>query len=913
MEIKQIQLRGISRSPSDRMTEDGGVEESLNVYLDNAETAPVVRPKDVTMEIGLPSAQVWDKVFCHKTISSENYIVSTQVHDVTTYTMLAIWKDDGYIPLISLDEGESVGEMTSLGNTLVVSTSKRMLYFLYSKNEYEFIGDGIPKISLAFVNHSAYRGYAGTSAPYLSAYYYLENSQYIKWGKEEYEYEVQDEYSLGVLQEIFSLYKGLIAKNLRLGYINAPVLLRYAIKLYDGTYLEASSPILLGGAFDVQGEIYKDPLSITYKQEEVGELRQYNYDFRIRLRDSFRIGIYKTAVSPEELAKWTNIIESVDVFISPIVDLFPYGDKKAKSENVEDETNSGYTNRIYLDPLTSLNEEKIEQQIISAAPFYKIKSYSLSDFINDSGEMDIIQEDLTGENLWSDSNILKDSDVSSSIFAKSLSTFNNSIIASESKIILPSGLHSLNGQHAYDFDEIAYYAFRYHITSPTSGELVVYSENYQNPSLSPIINPNKGSYIKQEGQMIQDFKADCSPFAIITFPDSRCTSVDIFKYTQRSSTLQFEGVHTLTMKPHPFVSNCSYVWIGLGKSLSSLNYYNSGQEITDIPENRIEEASNKLLVSELNNPFVYPLSRMFTFQGRVKKTAVATTALSQGQFGQFPLYVFTEDGIWAMETGPDGSFISSKPLSRDVCVNPSSITSIDDSVVFVTDKGLMMLQGSTIVNLSPYMSGRHYTMEETAKAIISAQNGFGQYIEVLSDATPFMAFMKKASIAYDYAGQRLICIAPDEKYQYVYKLDTQTWHKLAHDMHLQAPINSYPQCLVLTTEDGYSRIYDFSTLLDVAELPPTIKGVIATRPFDLGESDVFKTIKDVRVRGQFPKGAVKFILLGSNDGIHFSVINTLRGKSWKLFRLIILADLDATDRISWVDIGYETRFTNKLR
>jgi hypothetical protein len=93
----------------------------------------------------------------------------------------------------------------------------------------------------------------------------------------------------------------------------------------------------------------------------------------------------------------------------------------------------------------------------------------------------------------------------------------------------------------------------------------------------------------------------------------------------------------------------------------------------------------------------------------------------------------------------------------------------------------------------------------------------------------------------------------------------------------------------------------------------TKKIIIATRPFDLDEPDVFKTITDARVRGQYARGAVKFILLGSNDGFHFSVINTLRGKSWKLFRLIILADLDATDRISWVDVGYETRFTNKLR
>ena len=110
-----------------------------------------------------------------------------------------------------------------------------------------------------------------------------------------------------------------------------------------------------------------------------------------------------------------------------------------------------------------------------------------------------------------------------------------------------------------------------------------------------------------------------------------------------------------------------------------------------------------------------------------------------------------------------------------------------------------------------------------------------------------------------------------------------------------------------------TKVLDLSTVLDAAELKTPTKGVTATRPLDLGEPDVFKTITDIRVRGQYPKGAVKFILLGSNDGVTFYTINTLRGKAWKLFRIIILADLQPTDRISWIDVQYETKFTNRLR
>ena len=204
-------------------------------------------------------------------------------------------------------------------------------------------------------------------------------------------------------------------------------------------------------------------------------------------------------------------------------------------------------------------------------------------------------------------------------------------------------------------------------------------------------------------------------------------------------------------------------------------------------------------------------------------------------------------------------------------------------------------------------------MENTARTIIEGQNFFCELLPAISDHTHFLAFVKNASVAYDYAGKRLVFIKDDEAYQYVYKLDTQTWHKTAYGIDLTAPINSYPECLVQGSMDGKTRVYDLSTLLDAQESGVPARGIIATRPFDLGEPDILKTITDIRIRGQFPKGAVKFILLGSNDGINFYTLSTLRGKSWKLFRMIILADLAPTDRISWVDIMYDTKFTNRLR
>lgn len=117
---------------------------------------------------------------------------------------------------------------------------------------------------------------------------------------------------------------------------------------------------------------------------------------------------------------------------------------------------------------------------------------------------------------------------------------------------------------------------------------------------------------------------------------------------------------------------------------------------------------------------------------------------------------------------------------------------------------------------------------------------------------------------------------------------------------------------------GGSIVYNLSTVLDHSgaegsEDSAMETGLIVTRPFDLDAPDVRKVIKDIRIRGQFNRGDVKYILLGSFDGINWKRLTSLRGGSFKLFRMVIVANLSPNERISWIDVDYDTRFTNRLR
>ena len=914
MEIKRIQLRGISRSPSDKMTEDGGIAESLNAYLDSQEVAPAIVPEDVTHQY-MPDNVQAKKVFLHKVSNAENIIL------VTPQNEIVFFKNNETRVIASLDPEEEVVDVTSLGNTVIVSTNRQMLYILLKKGEYIPLGNTMPKVYLGFVNVdqraestdiSEDEDEGAGGRPWKNKSAELQTANSAALGSEGNDYIVTNEYGLEVLAKVWETYQEMIGHNLSLGLFNAPIMIRYAVRLYDDTYLEASSPIMLGGTFN-NGDLTDSPLKVLWKTEHSGpqDSTYYNHKVKVSLCYPYKVGIYKT-MSDVDLENWRDLIQSIDVYITPAINLYPNGSTADRSETQEADAD-GYNRRIILDPKNSEGDANIENTILSNGTFFKVKSFSLEE-ISASSPTDLItlNGDMRGEAISTNTQF-SDKAVSTEIITRRMDTYNNSVLSHGAAVALSRGLPTLNGQCAHrDITEAFNYAFRYYIPSSTEEDYVIYSKNIKNPALQAVITPDQGTTVYYTSGRPMLLTSPCAPFAFLSYPDSRCYKVDICKVSESGTEL---GVCTIEMKPHPTVANCSYAWLGLNKSLASLDYNTVSTSFTEMEEeNRLEQIDNKLFVSAMSNPFSFPIANRFTFQSAVLGTAVATAALSQGQFGDYPLYVFTKDGIWAMQTNEEGRFLSPKPLSRDVCSNVESITSLDKDVAFVTSKGVMLLHGSEVVELSPYMNGKHYTIEPTAKVIVEGQDFFCGYAETLSDSSPFMAFVQKASTAYDYAGKRLIFINPSEDYQYVYKLDTQTWHKLQHpDFKLQQVINSYPECLVVASADNGSRIVDMSTHLDVSTEQKTEKVILATRPFDLSQPDVFKTIKDVRIRGQFPKGAVKFILLGSLDGINFRVINTLRGKSWKLFRLIILADLDPTDRISWVDIGYETRFTNRLR
>lgn len=887
-QIKRIQFRGISRTPSDRMTQDGGCAESLNVFLDNDEIAPVIKPK--VIDIGIPDGATHDRIFVHKTIAKEIYIAIDS-------NRIGYYENGKYNTIITLFD-EQVRDVTSIGNSLIFATDKGMKYVLYKNGEYEYLGDKLPKPEIEFRTESAPDQYASFDV-YNTTMGDPVNSQIDKFNVTAWK-QALDDIEAGKsndnTERVLKINDGMWAtikeraSNLRKdGVAVFPRLVRYAVKLYDGSYIYQSVPYLLGAGRGKFAEI------TAYYNSELKNDVDYREETFIEAKFN---GMYKSKLylNIPDLKSWSDIIESIDLFVSTEI-AYPYLNSafkgiKRTAHNFWEEDNVSYSSEEYsfdLENGDTTDEFAMEQEILSKSLFYKVESF---DPYKDNGiiEWDInkalrpISQDVlvTFERLpdyeQSDLHL-----VPSRIFS-----LNNRVIVVNDQKQLPEGylyVQSANILSDGFAEKQSSYTVAYTINSNDGPHRVV----LHSPMFTYESN-NKWARI----------------YGLLFHPDARCTKAEI---RDNNSGI----VYSVEMKAHPGL-NCAYAYWGLSKSIEDI------EDTTEVSstdfvkeENRTETDSMKIYQSAMDNPFYFPLTGNLSLQGKVLGVAVATNPLSQGQFGQYPLYAFTSEGIWAMETNSLGDIVSSAPISREVCINPDSITPLDNSVLFMSSKGLMNLSGRDIVSLSPNMSGRHYTIEQSAKTIINGQDGFSVMADTLSDSSPFLSFMKDAKIGYDYAGQRLICINSNEEYQYVYKLDTNTWHKVYYGKKLLSPINSYPECSALVSDNNTSKILDLTTRLDSADSLSTEKGVIASRPFDLDEPDVFKTITDIRVRGQFQKGSVNFILLGSNDGINFYTISTLRGKAWKQFRIILLSKLSQHERISWIDVQYDTKFTNRLR
>lgn len=891
--IKQIQLRGISRTPSDRMTSDGGCAESLNVCLDGQETAPVQAPEDVSYSVYGETGNS-HIVYIHK-MNNVTWYIGYEKGKLTAYGP----QDEDNFPAIyvfkEFGESESVENVISMGNTLIVYTNEKPYYFLFKDNTYRFLGNEIPSPKIEIVSRPNFaEGAAGRTWVYENCTVTVDIGSNSRSDYDE------------VAKRAWEKITTITAQERENGNFFAPFFIRYAVKLYDGSYVNCSVPILCGGS------------------EETWMTLSYDNAVKATLNEIFRVRVRMTE---DSFSNWSDLVSSIEFFASQPIYTPEF------NSVIEDYGSKGY---IFKGMSDKGKDETILDAVLSKSNFYRIASFSIekqSD-MNELTSGDYViknSDDIGGEKLATHPE-LPDSyrDGISRSPLNGVQTYNGRLMFLGCKETLSRGHMFLGGiiskvELEYPRDWPVYPLYlRFKINAAGESKYVFgYYGNAGNDDekryLPSVVLGEKGiggmsarlkfSNDVTESEYGSNLYFPAVPHAWLCYPDSRCTEVLVYDHLGQAVRIP--------MKPHPLLE-CSYAFFGFGKSLYTM--IDVRYDISDetLIEDNVVVVPNKLFQSEFENPFIFPASGIIAFPDNIIDAATTSVPLSQGQFGQFPLYVFTEGGIRVLSVGETGNLVSNSvlaSLSRHIAL-PGTIHSIEQAIVFATERGVMLLSGGTVSELSVSMNGTPYVVGEDLKALLTSSEWTG-LVSAACDNGAFMEFMRKSKVAYDSNGARLLFFSEGKTYAYMYVIPTETWHKVHFPESNITILNSYPECLISTGDGAGAKIWDFSSRLDdsdyLSDVKNAVKGIVITRPFDLEAPDVRKVIKDIRVRGRFNKGDVKYILLGSFDGISWKRLTSLRGGSYKLFRIVLLCNLAPMERLSWIDVDFDTRFNTRLR
>jgi hypothetical protein len=139
-----------------------------------------------------------------------------------------------------------------------------------------------------------------------------------------------------------------------------------------------------------------------------------------------------------------------------------------------------------------------------------------------------------------------------------------------------------------------------------------------------------------------------------------------------------------------------------------------------------------MVIGEVVNFFI---QRRFVFRaegyrtigsGSIFSLKNAAAPMSQGQFGQYPVYAFTTEGIYALPVKEDGLLGVESFVSPDVPQALNKISYVDGAVVYPTDRGVRMLSGGDNATISEPLSG-------IGKTKISALPKFSEFFSLWGD------------------------------------------------------------------------------------------------------------------------------------------------------------------------------------
>lgn len=912
--MTEVKYNGYTATPSDYECSDGDMALSLGMVPEDGAIRSIRKP-EVVMEL-----EEGDTVkYIHKTSYYKHYIILNAGN--------LAWKEDdgaGVNPLHTFGN-TAIHQVTGVGNTLLVLAEDGMHYFLWKDSSYLYLGTHIPECPLSF-------GLQGELIR-SDAFDITFDKIAVENAYKEFSEENKDKVTGQVLAKV---NKFIAEHSTDAGRFMFPFFVRYAYRLYDGSLTMCSAPIMMVASSGIAPQVFYDsfsPENGNARLRVVGVAHKLDYAADIFGGENIA-----------ELQKWKDIVTSVDIFISKPIYTYEQGGKCTQFKKINDDDTYCVCYHANQAPILSVPEEQGRYPVkYQKNRFSKLYAYTYAE--------DYLYEDyytcpdgrlMIPERKFDDvSKEIKDCAqfyLLESVKVEQLTEERKTIDVKEDYL---KALVAREAMKEDDYDShdmlIPKYAFPYNsrlnianvnkklFVGHAACSLFNYSSGYVPvKGVGTLDTPDTEHvfvyvYIKQDGKTVV-VKSDGGVFGLnapilyLYYPNPNAYKAVIDR------SLYGQKLYEVPLEKHAFLNGAFY--FGGWEDISKLSSEPIPDDVND-EVSRTVEIHNKIYTSEVNNPFYFPFLGINTVgTGEILGISSAAKALSEGQFGQFPLYAFTTDGVWALEVSSTGAYSARQPITRDVCINPDSITQIDSAVLFTTDRGIMIVSGSNAQCISDTINAEEmFSIEDLPRhgELLYIYNGFCGTEYSLGDVAmlPFNDFLEGCRMVYDYTHQRIIVYNSRVRYAYVYSIKSKSWGMMLSDIY--ASVNSYPQALAMSARA--SGGVDMPVLVDFSISAEPSPGLLVTRPLKLDPPNVFKTINTIIQRGMFKYDHVIQVLYGSNDLYNWHIVwsstnKYLRGFSgtpYKFFRMAMVCSLSNGESIYGCSVRYGTRKTNKPR
>ena len=828
-----ISLKGINRNPADSVP-DGALFDALNMRYADSSLRPV-QPK-LMVDFSVPQFNILFKHAISETMFA--WIGEDQGY-ISTYLYINGEPDTLQSQLYYFNDPATL-HFAALGKSLLISceeTETTVLFLFNSDNTtYTYFEDFIPRIPYVKFERSAANTDDETKSVNITATTFA-----------------QDE------ANIMNAYKGM-AEDLRVsrskkGYFIGPYLVRFAWELFDGSIVGHTIPQFMNGS----------------DLEEFFDLSIPNLIPKVRFTGYSNTMAIQIDTSDMDAIKvqYKGIISSLNMYMTNTKEFFYQSWDTMWNNGAQD-----WFSLCWPPDTPAANERKRTESEIFYFRCIKYSLASLGGFTVDVGvSMDDVTMIPTGEVLTPSTGLHK-------VYGKTLFSYNQRIFSGNIKNTLFKGqplMGTFGVVSNFTIGTLYYIGHSYDIETP-EGTRSVFTGWY------PWLGYNGANW----AYTIRGF---------IGYPDSRATRCQIWHNTIAMNDPHL--VHNLTLIPVPgmnFAFNMPALYFPLDFSMGFPVVHQSGSiwQAGSPPDNPSYYDPDRIQATEFSNPFYFPAVNSYRVDGFVLAMATNAIALSQGQFGQFPIYAFTTQGIWVMTIGNGDILIETiKPLSRLIATNPNNIIGIDGAVVFACSEGLMILSGVNTVNISKDMEGSFISPladNLDYQQIMNNLNVMTPYLSREEQQGHFRNYLTYCSIAYvvvrlnDSVQRELVLTAEESFYSYLYNIESKTWSRLSTPNIWEHFVFDWPFAYgVRSDRTGNPWLWYMDDMQNEFQDPtgdnvtyPVLNFYAETRPIKFGETISYKKVLRSILYGLIksnPDHPFTFYIFGSPDEKNWYTLN----------------------------------------